>query len=321
MAGEQQPRDGAAEKVGRERRAVSRRRFLKGSGAAALGAAFAACRAPAPEQRSLPIVPTPTTPPPDGVLNFFGSDEAAIVEALTARIVPSDEEGPGAREAGAVYYIDRLLDRHDTFMEPVYLEGPFAEPVPADEEDGVVKGDRITVHEDELERYGFQARFTAREAYRAGIVAIEEHARQQYGSSFVELSEGQQDEVLAALEDGEIEAFDHDPTAEEFFELLRRHAVEGTFGDPIYGGNREMVAWEMLRYPGAQREYSPREMLEGTDRPPQSLAHLTPQHPGHETHEGARPPVAGADPGGAHTRVGGDGFLTPARDEATGAGS
>lgn len=114
MAGEQQPRDGAAEKVGRERRAVSRRRFLKGSGAAALGAAFAACRAPAPEQRSLPIVPTPTTPPPDGVLNFFGSDEAAIVEALTARIVPSDEEGPGAREAGAVYYIDRLLDRHDS---------------------------------------------------------------------------------------------------------------------------------------------------------------------------------------------------------------
>jgi gluconate 2-dehydrogenase gamma chain len=183
------------------------------------------------------------------------------------------------------------------------------------EPEGMVAGDRITVNEEELERYGYQASFTAREAYRTAIAAIEVHARQEYGSAFVDLDDEQQDEVVEALEDGEIEIFDHEPSTEQFFEMLLRHTAEGTFGDPMYGGNRRMMGWEMLGYPGAQREYSPREMLEGTDRPSQSLAHLTPQHPGHETHPGAALPVAGSEPDGPHTRVRGDGFLTPAREE------
>jgi gluconate 2-dehydrogenase gamma chain len=27
---------------------------------------------------------------------------------------------------------------------------------------------------------------------------------------------------------------------------------EGFFADPIYGGNRDMVAWRMIGYPGAR---------------------------------------------------------------------
>ena len=42
-------------------------------------------------------------------LMFFFLDEADTVEALAARIVPGNEEDPGAREAGVVYYIDRAL--------------------------------------------------------------------------------------------------------------------------------------------------------------------------------------------------------------------
>jgi len=34
--------------------------------------------------------------------------EASTIEALTAQIIPTDE-APGAREAGAVYFIDRML--------------------------------------------------------------------------------------------------------------------------------------------------------------------------------------------------------------------
>jgi gluconate 2-dehydrogenase gamma chain len=315
MAGgsEREPRN--AEGFERDGRGVTRRIFLKGSGAAALGAAFAACRAPAPDQVTIPLVPRPATPPPDGVLRFLTTQEAEVLEALTARLIPSDDDGPGAREAGAVSYIDQILDRFDSFMEPIYLEGPIAEPVPDGEEEGVIEGDRITVNEDELERYGFQARFTAREAYRTALEAIEEHAQEEYGSSFAELDEEQQDEVIEALEEGDIAPFDHAPSGEAFFQMLVRHTVEGTFGDPIYGGNRNMVGWELLRYPGAQREYSPREMLEGTDKPPQSMAQLTPQHPGQETHPEATLPVAGSEPGGPHTLVRGDGFLTPVHED------
>jgi gluconate 2-dehydrogenase gamma chain len=39
---------------------------------------------------------------------FLSSGEAADIEAVTAQIVPTDDT-PGAREAGAVYFIDRAL--------------------------------------------------------------------------------------------------------------------------------------------------------------------------------------------------------------------
>ncbi|HWE61571.1 MAG TPA: gluconate 2-dehydrogenase subunit 3 family protein, partial [Chloroflexota bacterium] len=35
--------------------------------------------------------------------------QAAVVAAMAARIVPSDELGPGAAEAGVIFYIDRAL--------------------------------------------------------------------------------------------------------------------------------------------------------------------------------------------------------------------
>ncbi|HTM04436.1 MAG TPA: gluconate 2-dehydrogenase subunit 3 family protein [Vicinamibacterales bacterium] len=35
--------------------------------------------------------------------------ESDVLEAMTARLIPSDENGPGAREARAAHYIDRAL--------------------------------------------------------------------------------------------------------------------------------------------------------------------------------------------------------------------
>ena len=42
-------------------------------------------------------------------LRFFTQQEALIVAAAASRIIPSDETGPGAHEAGVVIYIDRQL--------------------------------------------------------------------------------------------------------------------------------------------------------------------------------------------------------------------
>ncbi len=38
--------------------------------------------------------------------------------------------------------------------------------------------------------------------------------------------------------------------AKPFFEALLQSAMEGFFADPIYGGNRNKVAWRMVGYPG-----------------------------------------------------------------------
>jgi ribonuclease E len=74
------------------------------------------------------------------------------------------------------------------------------------------------------------------------------------------------------------EAFgDVDPGT--FFDMVREDTIEGMFADPLYGGNRGLVGWTMVGYPGVQRSYSPREMKGGTAKRPQSLDGLHPMSP------------------------------------------
>jgi len=59
------------------------------------------------------------TPPK---FEFFTPEEAAEVDAITARIIPTDET-PGAREAGVVYFIDRGLATFAAEDQEKYREG------------------------------------------------------------------------------------------------------------------------------------------------------------------------------------------------------
>jgi gluconate 2-dehydrogenase gamma chain len=53
---------------------------------------------------------------------FFTAEEAAEVEAIAARIIPTDDT-PGAREAGVVYFIDRGLVTFGADDQKTYREG------------------------------------------------------------------------------------------------------------------------------------------------------------------------------------------------------
>lgn len=53
---------------------------------------------------------------------FFSPEQAAEIDAITARIIPSDET-PGAREAGVVYFIDRALTTFAADDQKAYREG------------------------------------------------------------------------------------------------------------------------------------------------------------------------------------------------------
>lgn len=55
-------------------------------------------------------------------LRVLTTREADELQALTAAIVPSDD-GPGAREAGVVYFIDAALATFDADRRPAYREG------------------------------------------------------------------------------------------------------------------------------------------------------------------------------------------------------
>jgi len=129
--------------------------------------------------------------------------EAATLEAIVARLIPADGNGPGAFEAGAARYIDGAL------------------------------GDALAAQ---------------RPAYAAGLAALEAFSRAQAGESFATLPAGRQDELLTLVEQNQATGFT--PSSAAFFELVLGHTLEGTFGDPHYGGNQDFVGWELIGYPG-----------------------------------------------------------------------
>jgi gluconate 2-dehydrogenase gamma chain len=59
------------------------------------------------------------TPPK---FEFFTPEQAAEIDAITARIIPTDDT-PGAREAGVVYFIDRGLATFAADDQKTYREG------------------------------------------------------------------------------------------------------------------------------------------------------------------------------------------------------
>jgi hypothetical protein len=63
----------------------------------------------------------------------------------------------------------------------------------------------------------------------------------------VNLTPAQQDAVLTTMQAGTATGF---PGAQSFFNLVRGHAVQGMFGDPLHGGNANLVGWDLIGYPG-----------------------------------------------------------------------
>jgi gluconate 2-dehydrogenase gamma chain len=76
-------------------------------------------------------------------------------------------------------------------------------------------------------------------AYRAGLAAIDEAAAAKSGKRFVELDAPQQTAVLESLTG----------PAKRFFSTLIAHTMQGYYGDPRHGGNRDAVSWRMLGVP------------------------------------------------------------------------
>ena len=83
----------------------SRREFLI-STAALLGGAWAAAQLPALEALATWARTAVVSQPPFTTLT---PGEARTMEAFAAQVVPSDARSPGAREAGAIWFIDRAL--------------------------------------------------------------------------------------------------------------------------------------------------------------------------------------------------------------------
>jgi gluconate 2-dehydrogenase gamma chain len=103
-----------------EEQASSRRSFLAGS-AAGLGSAWIASNWSAilqAQEHAQRAVASGSR----GKFEFFSAEQAAEVESVAAQIIPTDAT-PGAREAGAVYFIDRALTTFDRERQALYTQG------------------------------------------------------------------------------------------------------------------------------------------------------------------------------------------------------
>ena len=208
--------------------ASNRRRFLKSVGAIG-GAAALPASAVAQAPHSQHASPGKQQP----AYMFFHPAEIQFIEAAVARLIPADELGPGAKEAGVAYFIDQQLFGGWGAMAKMYRQGPWPEGTP---------------------QQGYQSPLTPREVYRIGIPAVNQYCATRYRTSFHELNQGQQDEVLRGLDEGKIEL--EGVRAQFFFNLLLANTIEGFFADPVYGGNRDKVGWKLVGFPGVAAAYT-----------------------------------------------------------------
>ncbi len=89
--------------------------------------------------------------------------------------------------------------------------------------------------------------------YRSGCRALNRHAKRRFGVGFLRIAVTDRDLVLADFEADQVPDFKQ---ATDFFEMLRDHTMEGVLGEPAYGGNRDMVGWRLVGFPGHQFGYS-----------------------------------------------------------------
>jgi gluconate 2-dehydrogenase gamma chain len=83
--------------------------------------------------------------------------------------------------------------------------------------------------------------------YRRGLAALQQTSQQMFAKPFEALSAVDQTKLLRTLESGRA-AKDlwPDPSAPQFFNLVRDHSMQGFYGSPRHGGNRNFVSYKML---------------------------------------------------------------------------
>jgi gluconate 2-dehydrogenase alpha chain len=111
--------------------------------------------------------------------------------------------------------------------------------------------------------------------YRRGLAALDAAAQREHGLPFAGAPAEHRDAIIAQLERRQVEELE-DTDAEDFFEVVWQHLREGLFSDPIHGGNRQMLGWRLIGFPGAQYGYTAEDQQLDVviTREPRSVADL-----------------------------------------------
>ena len=173
------------------------------------------------------------------------SSELEIVRAIVGRIIPTDDLGPGADEAGVHIYIDQVLAGPDAASLSLYQAGLAAI-------DSAAGADGFASAEPQIQDD------ILRSVETGG------------GGEATPVADGQSDGTPTDQEAGIVgrQGVRAD-VPEAFFPTLLEHTRQGMFGDPVYGGNANFVGWNLIGYPGIKLVWSEEEQDIGTDVEPE----------------------------------------------------
>lgn len=196
-------------------------------------------------------------------------NERTLVEALAEAIIPSDSNGPGAKEADVVYFIDHMLagSYGQSSAKWWYMQGPFVTPQPAGTSLTVVGAvypsttkapitySNGTITPRLQAGTAYQYAFNGREFWRRGLASVQAYSKAAKNAGFETLAPADQATILQDMFDNSASntalqnAFTA-PNAAEFFNDLYDLVVAGFWSDPIYGGNQNMVGWQYIAFNG-----------------------------------------------------------------------
>lgn len=169
---------------------LTRRTFLK-TGVAGFG--------------SIMLLPSCLKPP--GKFRFFTDEEARCLIALCEQIIPADEHGGGATEAGVIHYIDKQLT--------------------------------AVFHYDQVK-------------YQRGLAGVQHSCLDLYGRRFETLEPDTQTTFLGKMEADDLPGDRWNSISPSgFFSLVVDHTMQGFYGAPRHGGNKDYMSYRMmgLEYP------------------------------------------------------------------------
>jgi gluconate 2-dehydrogenase gamma chain len=118
--------------------------------------------------------------------------------------------------------------------------------IPADDDPGAAWAGVVEFIDRKL--VGYHRRYQS--LYRVGLQGVSESSLILFKRTFVDLTAAQQDELLRRIEANDAPGPAWSKVrAGDFFNRLVDHTLQGFYGGPRHGGNRDEVSWHMLGLP------------------------------------------------------------------------
>jgi gluconate 2-dehydrogenase gamma chain len=133
--------------------------------------------------------------------------------------------------------------RFFTDAEATLVEAIAEQIIPADQDAGARDAHVV----DYIDRQLASVFQEHQETYRNGIAGVQQTSNIMFEGDFESLQWSQQTEVLKRLENGEAAGSIWETVSpRSFFGLIRDHTMQGFYGSPRHGGNREFVSFRMI---------------------------------------------------------------------------